>query len=91
MADKRQRKINQWVRVQNRALATDEFLGPGRFSMRQLAFYGREWYDRLYLFELRDNQTGQTIGVWATFWNLRRELYWQMNDFIIDVRNREGW
>jgi len=91
MADKRQRKVNQWVRVQNKALATDKFLGPGRFSVRQELCYGREWYERIYLFEFRDNLTGEIDRVWATYHSVRQKVYWGMNDFIVRIRNREGW
>jgi len=91
MADKQQRKINQLVRVQNKALATDNFLGAGRFSVRQVLRYGREWYERIYLFEFRDNLTGQTDMVWTNHYNVKRKVYWGMNDFIVDIRNKEGW
>lgn len=91
MADKLQRQINKWVRVQNRALAKDKFLGPGRFSVRQVVRYGRDPYERVYLFEFRDNLTGQTDMVWANNYNIRQRVYWGINDFIIDIRNKEGW
>jgi hypothetical protein len=90
MADKYQRRINRWVRQQNRSLASDAFLGTGRFSIHQVKKVDRDW-DVQYLFELKDNKTQEIVFVVANNWNYSRNLFWGINDFIIDIRKKEGW
>ena len=91
MANKEQRKINRFVRRYNKALAKDEFLGTNRFSMKQVSKnrdFDGFWF---YIFELRDNKTGDAVAARVNAWDVYRVLPWGMNDFIIDIRGKEGW
>ena len=91
MANKTQRKINRWVRRQNKFLAEDSFLGLNRFSMNQVAHFGREPWEEVYVFQLRDNQNGVNKEIVVDNYNFIRKLYWEMNDFIITIRQKEKW
>lgn len=91
MANKTQRKINRWVRRQNKFLAEDSFLGLNRFSMNQVARFGREPWEGVYVFQLRDNQNGVNKEVVVNNYNFMRILYWEMNDFIVAIRQEEKW
>lgn len=91
MANKEQRRVNRWVRRQNKFLAEDAFLGLNRFKMRQVRRIGREVWDYLYEFELIDTKTKETKIVIVDNYNFMRTLYWAMNDFIVAIRIREKW
>ena len=91
MANKAQRKINRWVRRQNKFLAEDAFLGLNRFKMRQVCRFGRETWEYQYVFELIDTKTNETRKVIVDNYNFMRILFWKMNDFIVAIRQKEKW
>lgn len=90
MADKAQRKLNTYIRKINKSLAQDDFLGRGRFSVHQIErhFYD---YERLYLLQFVDNKTGATFEQYANNYNFLRVLYRDLNNFIIEIRQKEHW
>lgn len=91
MANKEQRRINRWVRRQNKFLAEDSFLGLDRFSMNQVARFGREPWEQIYVFQLWDNMNHVNQEVVVDNYDFMRKLYWKMNDFIIAIRQEEKW
>ena len=91
MANKEQRRINRWVRRQNKFLAEDNFLGLNRFSMNQVARFGREPWEQMYVFQLWDNMNHVNQEVVVDNYDFMRKLYWKMNDFIIAIRQKEKW
>ena len=91
MANKEQRRINRWVRRQNKFLAEDNFLGLDRFSMNQVARFGREPWEQMYVFQLWDNMNHVNQEVVVDNYDFMRKLYWKMNDFIIVIRQKEKW
>ena len=91
MANKEQRRINRWVRRQNKFLAEDNFLGLNRFSMKQVARFGREPWEQIYVFQLWDNMNHVNQEVVVDNYDFMRKLYWKMNDFIIAIRQKEKW
>ena len=91
MANKEQRRINRWVRRQNKFLAEDNFLGLDRFSMNQVARFGREPWEQMYVFQLWDNENDVNKEVVVDNYDFMRKLYWKMNDFIIAIRQKENW
>ena len=91
MANKEQRRINRWVRRQNKFLAEDNFLGLDRFSMNQVARFGREPWEQMYVFQLWDNMNHVNQEVVVDNYDFMRKLYWKMNDFIIAIRQKEKW
>ena len=91
MANKEQRRINRWVRRQNKFLAEDNFLGLDRFSMNQVARFGREPWEQMYVFQLWDNENDVNKEVVVDNYDFMRKLYWKMNDFIIAIRQKEKW
>ena len=90
MANKAQRKVNRWVRRQNKELAKDEFLGLNRFKMSQVNRYHRG-YETIYEFLILDLKTDEMETLWVDNYNFQRKLFWGMNDFIIAIRMKEGW
>ena len=91
MANKEQRRINRWVRRQNKFLAEDNFLGLDRFSMNQVARFGREPWEQMYVFQLWDNENDVNKEVVVDNYDFMRKLFWEMNNFIIAIRQKEKW
>lgn len=91
MANKEQRRINRWVRRQNKFLAEDNFLGLNRFSMNQVARFGREPWEQIYVFQLWDNENDVNKEVVVDNYDFMRKLFWEMNNFIIAIRQKEKW
>lgn len=90
MANKAQRKVNRWVRRQNKFLAEDAFLGLNRFKMKQVNRYHRD-YETIYEFLILDLKTNEMKTVWVDNYNFVRKLFWEMNDFIVKIRVKEKW
>lgn len=91
MADKKQRKINRWVRAYNKILAKDSFLGLNRFYLKQVYRVGND-YDTIYVLQVYDrvtNESSQDIAV--SLFDYERKLFWACNDFIVEVRKVEKW
>ena len=84
MKSKNDRKVNRIAKRLNRVLAADVF--GDRFTVHQLRKTGETWYDiPHYLYELRDKMEpsrNRIIG-WINIYNANRELFLEMNDFII--------
>ena len=92
MANKEQRRVNRWVRRQNKFLAEDAFLGLNRFKIHQLLCVGdREPWEKLYKFELVDTKNNERQIVYVDNYNFTRTLFWKMNDFIVAIRIKEKW
>lgn len=84
-----QRKLNKWIKDLNKSLAKDTFGNMKDFHIKQvnrylydyLPYYVIEitYHDKSYVFE-----TGLFIG---TTWKLFNEI----NDYMIKIRDEEGW
>ena len=91
MANKEQRKLNRWVRKLNANLAADEFLGINRFSVSmsyKVRNYDNFW---VYVYLFKDAKTGAVEEVVADGWNYPRVIGWGINNFIVNIRQIEGW
>ena len=84
MKSKDDRKVNRIAKKLNRQLAADVF--GDRFTVHQLRKTKESYYDIAhYLYELRDKQDpsrNKLVG-WINSYSASRELFLEMNDFII--------
>lgn len=91
MATKEHRRVNSTIKKINKSLSNDDFLGKGRFCIKQLGMYGRPEWEVFYVISFVDNKTGKTLEKRITNYDYRRILFWDLNEFIIEVRKKEGW
>ena len=84
MKSKDDRKVNRIAKKLNRQLAADVF--GDRFTVHQLRKTKESYYGIAhYLYELRDKQDpsrNKLVG-WVNSYSASRELFLEMNDFII--------
>lgn len=95
MASKMQRKVNRYVRYFNKSLWEDK-LFPQRFQLRQIMKGSgepttREDWAIVYIYELKDLKMNSVILIRVDNYNYDRELLAKTNDFIINIREKEGW
>jgi hypothetical protein len=84
MKSKDDRKVNRIAKRLNKVLAADVF--GDRFTVHQLRKTKESYYDIAhYLYELRDKQepTRNRLIGWVNSYSASRELFLEMNDFII--------
>lgn len=84
MKSKDDRKVNRIAKRLNKVLAADVF--GDRFTVHQLRKTKESYHDIAhYLYELRDKQDpsrNKLVG-WVNSYSASRELFLEMNDFII--------
>lgn len=88
MANKSQRRINQAVRHLNKSLASDAVLGIDRYSVHQVMKNGYYPVTR-YLLKVVDNKTGQFQEFVVSDFGYKRDLFWKVNNFIVNIRRNE--
>jgi hypothetical protein len=84
MKRKDDRKVNRIAKRLNRTLAADVF--GDRFTVHQLRKTKEGYYNIAhYLYELRDKKepTRNRLVGWINSYNANRNLFLEMNDFII--------
>ena len=92
MADKKQRFLNKHIRDFNKAIGNDLVLGKDRFHILQKGKYGRfSEGTRVYLIEVVDTKTSETVQFIVDDYNHSRKLFWGVNDFILQIRKKENW
>lgn len=92
MADKKQRRLNRYIRQFNKSLAQDAFLGLNRFRVAQKArFDDGNLILRIYLIEFVDTKTSESKQIVVSNYDYSRQIFWGMNDFIVSIRQKEGW
>lgn len=91
MATKIQRKINRFVKKFNKSLAQDAFLGLNRFTINHICKDRLSGYDTMYKYEILDKKANKVEYVWVSNYDYENILFWRVNNFIIDIRKREGW
>lgn len=95
MRKKTHRQYTRWVRKLNKGLATDSWDKiRGRFYVREQFFSPQ--YNAI-VYELIDKKTGKVeeylmrdAKSYLIQWRLD-DLWWEMNDFILNVRREEKW
>lgn len=92
---KHERKLNRKVRNINKSIWNDE-LFPKRFILSQVLkgssdLVDREWYNQVYIYRIADLKSNDIREFLVDHFNYKRELFWKVNDFIIHIREKEGW
>lgn len=95
LSKKTHRRYTRWMRKLNKALAMDSWDKiRGRFYVREQFFSPQ--YNAI-VYELIDKKTGKIkeyvmrdVYCFLSYYKTE-DLWWEMNDFIIDVRKNENW
>jgi len=90
MANKEQRRLNAYIKRFNKSLAEDALLGLNRFKIYQL---GKHRYDDLWVhtIQLVDHKTDETHEFNLFYSRYTSNFFWEVNNFIIRIRQKENW
>lgn len=86
-------RLNKYLKDVNKSLAADKFLGEGRFKIREVAF---ERNTNWFVLEITDTKTGESLRYNNHIYSVSSkhmpsDIFWFINDFIVEVRHKEGW
>ena len=84
-----QRKLNKWIKSLNKSLANDTYGNISHFRVEQVNRYLWEYLPHYELKVTYHDKSYTFMTNWfiGTTWKLFNEI----NDYIIRIRNEEGW